>query len=383
MDAAPGPGKSGWLARAGQALIQASEGKGCWSLLLRILSRLTLWSILLYVAGLLLLAAFLKFVGEGNVTSAFLLYLPLSIWWLPAVPLALAGAAFHRKSLLGLILVMAWFALGFVGWRWQSEAAGSSSPAESLRIMTYNRGQHGNQSLQPFKQATRPDVIAFQEAPGRAAGYAAAAEYAEFVSTLSVGEHTLLSRFPIAEGKHLPALPGKSPKAARFVLDWNGRQIAIYSVHLQTPREVLEAQMRGAFLSGILGFPGSPFEGTRKKLQQFWDDQIADAEIVLEQARKDPLPVILAGDFNAPHVGAIHRLITQDFRDSHAEAGAGTGLTFPGSTRNPLSAGGPWLRIDYVFFNQDWKALRCITEQDRPSQHRAVTAELELVLPPG
>ena len=35
-------------------------------------------------------------------------------------------------------------------------------------IISYNRGQHGNQSLQPFKNRERPDIIALQEAANRA-----------------------------------------------------------------------------------------------------------------------------------------------------------------------------------------------------------------------
>ena len=97
--------------------------------------------------------------------------------------------------------------------------------------------------------------------------------------------------------------------------------------------------------------------------------------------REDALPVILVGDFNSPHVGYVHRLITRDMGDAHDAAGDGFGWTFPGSTHNPLSAGGPWMRIDYVFYSRHWRAVKCITEPERASQHRALTATLEITAP--
>lgn len=369
-DSSP-PVNNALLARTGRAMIAASENQGCFSALVK-------WSVLLYSVGLLGFMFILSGVGERNVTTAFLLFLPPSLWVLPAAPLALAALLLHRKALVVLILALLWFGYGVLGWR-----AGSTAPVdeEVLKVMTYNRGQNMNQSMKPFKDATGPDIIVLQEAYGRAAGYAADPDYGEFTQTRNVGEHTILSRYPILEEKMLPALPGQSPKAVRFVIDWKGRQVAVYSVHLQSPREVLGYQMRGSFLYGIIGLPGTPFAAKRQTLQAFWDGQIADAELVLKAVREDALPAIVAGDFNSPHLGYVHRLITSDLGDSHASAGKGFGLSFPGSTHNPLSGGGPWMRIDYVFYSSHWQAAQCITEAKRPSQHRALTSTLVLKTP--
>lgn len=247
--------------------------------------------------------------------------------------------------------------------------------------MTNNHGQHNKQSLQPFKNAIQPDIIVLQETPGRAAKYRADENYRELPHTENLREHTILSRYPILESSQLPALPGASPKAVRFVIDWHGKQVAIYSVHLHSPRDTLGYQKWGPFLYGVLGLPGTPWAEKRQRLQQFWDRQIADAQIVLHAVREDPLPAIIAGDFNAPHVGYIHRLMTRELGDSHDRSGRGFGLTFPGYTRNPLSLGGPWMRIDYVFYNKQWEAIQCVTEPKRASQHRAVAATLVLKNP--
>ena len=64
--------------------------------------------------------------------------------------------------------------------------------------------------------------------------------------------------------------------------------------------------------------------------------------------------------------------------EAHHDVGSGLGYTFPGTTRNPLSLGGPWMRVDHIFFDSDWRALESLTESERPSQHRAVFSALEL-----
>lgn len=378
MDAEQNAPANPLLAKAGQALLAAAENEGCWPLVYRWLKRLTWWTVAAYCAGLLLLQAALRWVGELNPTTAFLLYLPPSLWWLPALPLAFLALLLHRRALLLLLAVLAWFCYAFLGWR-QGRARPEAGP--TLTLMTYNRGQHMNQSLQPFKALTHPDLIVMQEAAGRAAGYAQAPEYAEFKHARSLGEFTLLSRYPVLEERLVPAAPGREVRAARFVIDWQGRQVAVYAVHLQTPRDVLMYQMRGAFLYGVIGWPGTPWEDNRLELQTFWDGQIADARAVLDAVRADPLPALVAGDFNAPHMGHIHDLIIRELGDAHAAAGAGFGFSFPGTTRNPLSAGGPWMRIDYVFHSRHWQALNCTTEASRPSQHRAVAATLRLSAP--
>ncbi|SKA84346.1 Uncharacterized conserved protein YafD, endonuclease/exonuclease/phosphatase (EEP) superfamily [Prosthecobacter debontii] len=370
--------KRAWLARAGHALIEASENEGCGMLLVRWLRFLTLWTTLLYIAVLVGLTLVSSWVGERNPTTAFLLFLPPAIWWLPALPLALMTLCLHRRALCLLALTMAWFGYDFLGWRWNLSGHEREGGNDALIVMTNNHGQHMNQSLQPFKNATQPDVIVLQESPGKASSYERSGNYAEFPFMQSVREHTILSRYPILESSALASLPGQSPKAVRFVIDWKGKQVALYSVHLHSPRETLAYQKWGPFLYGILGLPGTPWAEKRQRLQQFWNGQIADAEIVLAAIRQDSLPVIAAGDFNAPHIGYIHRMITRQLKDSHAEAGQGFGLTFPGFTNNPLSAGGPWMRIDYVFYDRHWEAIQCVTEPDRPSQHRALAATLVL-----
>ena len=348
----------------------------------RLARRITGGLILAYLIFLACVWAGTRLVGERNLTTAFLLYLPPGVWVLPAVFLAPLGLRFHRKgfcAMCGFLCLAIWFWAGYRPGLLRTAGTSSDSP-DVLTVLTYNFGQNSGTSFQPFKNATRPDLIVMQEAAGRADGYLRAPGYSEFGHGLSIGEFTLLSRFPIKESSLLPACDAsRNAPAARFVIDWNGRQISVYAVHLMTPRGALGSYMRGAFLLGIIGLPGTPWAEKRRHYQSFWDMQFAEAGTILRTVAGDTNPCLLAGDFNAPSPGQIHSTMTNQFGDAHAAVGRGFGFTFPGRTHNPLSLGGPWLRIDYVFFDRQWKAVECVTEKNRESQHRAVMAKLRFL----
>lgn len=361
----------------GLALIETSLSGGWLVLLNNILKKTTRLASALYLVFTLLVFFSMRWVGEGNITTAFFLYLPPAIWLLPALPLLGLSLVFHRTSFFltfGLLLVISYWFLGY-------RLTGAPEVVDKnhhITLMTYNRGQHMNQSLQPFKEATQPDLMLFQDAPNRAETFLRAAEYSEFEHGTSVGEFTLLSRFPIVGKTLLPeSFSNSSTRFAKFEIDWQGQLVSIYSVHLKTPREVLSSYSKGAFLWGVLGVPGTPGAAKKKQYQVFWDQQIEDVEIILKAVRSDPNPCLMAGDFNAPCLGKIHKRVTSVMTDTHLAAGNGFGFSFPGVTNNPLSLGGPWLRIDYLFHDEHWKTIQCITEPDRPSQHRAVVARLK------
>jgi len=375
------------LKRLGRALADDdSRGR-----LIRRLSRgfrvLFGWSAFGYAFLLLGLILGFRWIGEKNLSLAFLLYLPRSIFLLPCALLLLPAILFHRWSALALVLSSLAFLFSSMGFRAKSEPGASPAiTGESLTVLTYNRGQHGNHSLQPFKNRIRPDLIVFQEAGGRAAGYLAAEGYEEFPHAIDLAEFTLLSRYPILGAEVVefeaqdasPPIPIAIPIAARFVIDFGGESVVVYAVHSVSPRDTLAYYRRGAFLYGIIGIPGTPWNEGRKTNQAYWDQRIEQASALRDRIASDPFPVILAGDLNAPAGGHIHRLFKSVLEDAHAAAGHGFGYTFPGTTRNPLSLGGPWMRIDYLFCNSRWETSWCITERDRPSQHRALAAQFRI-----
>lgn len=326
------------------------------------------------LTALLLWAAF-QWIGEANLTLAFLLFVPSTVWLLPLIPLGLLSLIFDWRSLcvwFASAIICLWGLMGFsVG------GAGEPEPGEkTLTILTYNRGENANTSLQPFKNSVRPDVIVLQDAAFRSRRYVKSPGYEEFGHGDDIGEFTLISRYPVT-GKDLVLHRGNAV-AARFTLDVDGTPVAVYVAHLATPREPLMALRRGAFLWGILGPLRTKWAEKRDSYEGFWHEQMAAADTIVTRAEAETIPCIIAGDFNAPAQGRIHHRLTRVFTDSHDAAGFGFGYTFPGVTRNPLSLGGPWLRLDKILGGPGWKAMWSRAEQGRPSQHCAMAAQFAL-----
>jgi vancomycin resistance protein VanJ len=374
---------SGKLARIAE-LAQTAEGRKHLRVKISmVLCRLLLVAILGYAASLLVLIVLMKWVGERNVTTAFLLYLPPTIWLLPVPVLGFIALLIRKRHLASLLLITVAAAYSLFEFRSGEEPilAPSDRPENSLTVLSYNSGQNRRQSLQPFKNLCQPDVLVFQDSRNRATKYLNSEGYTEFTHAESIAEYTLVSKFPILSKESFNHQRNNRPLAfaARFVIDFHGQPVSIYAVHYPTPRDLLLHFRKGAFLVGVLGFPGSPFASSRKKYQGFWDYNIEMTKEIIERSNRDPNPVIVAGDFNAPSLGYIHSLLSDSLTDAHAEVGNGSGHTFPGATNNPLSLFGPWMRIDYLFCNDKLQPLWCLTEKNRPSQHRAVTASFKLL----
>jgi vancomycin resistance protein VanJ len=341
--------------------------------LLRLAVRLT---VLIYLLALACVALSIDHFGQANVTTATLMYLPSPIWLLPGIALLLPALLFDWKSFLLLLIGGGFFFTSHLNYQWRSERAlEAPQPFEKLRLLSWNRGQSGSTSLSTLKAELKPDFILLQDARGRAARYRLDANYREFREFVDTGEFAMISRWPVLASENL-TMNGENGSvvtlgAARFVTVYAGKRIVIYSIHLPSPRDALEATGRGAFLLGVLGLPGTSLESKKLHYQAFWDGQMIKAAEILRRIRQETEPVIIAGDFNTPAIGPVYKLYADTFQDAHLQAGSGFGHTFPGDTRNPLALFQPWLRLDQMFASQDWQVLNC-QAQAAKAQHLPV-----------
>lgn len=317
----------------------------------------------------------LKAIGESNPTVAFLLYVPPSLWLLPTLaltPLALV----HPKSGLLHVASALTILLFVFGWSFSSPA-----PPErrGVTLMTYNYGQHGGQSMRPFVDAEKPTLLAMQDVGRRLDGYRST--YPEY-TIQGVGEFLLFSKVPFTASppKLITVAAHPAPIASRFEILLDSTPVAVYVVHLPTPRNQLRGTGFRSLLAGLLPLPLPGFSERRMESRDYWQNRISMAQQLAAVFKSETLPTLVAGDFNTPHCGKIHRILFRSLLDSHEEEGSGFGFTFPGTTRNPLSLGGPWLRIDYVAADRNhWKVRYAKTEPDRPSQHRCHVGGFELI----
>lgn len=162
--------------------------------------------------------------------------------------------------------------------------------------------------------------------------------------------------------------------AAVFEVPRQGEELAIYTVHMPTPRGDF-AKLRGVGL--IKEMAGR--NRRRSDNMSFAEAMTARVQLARNLAwvlAQETRPFVVVGDFNMPADGYVHRVITSGVADCFATAGRGFGFTFPCDTHNPLTLGGPWLRLDYALAGPGWRTQECRVEPDRRSQHRAVVVTL-------
>jgi vancomycin resistance protein VanJ len=349
---------------------------------MRLLTRFVTWLYLLPF-GLLLLG-FHQW-GQSNLTTAALMYVPQWILIVPAVLLLLPVLIFDWKSLPFLLAACTFFVHSHLGFRFnppESDTKGIQG-LSTVRVMTWNRGQGKGASLQVIKKDLHPDFVLLQDSMGKTTYYKTTPEYSEFSAVSGAGEFVMLSRWPILSTELLGIDRAEnsafSPgRAARFVVLAAGARFAIYSIHLQTPRGALESYKRGAFLYGLIGLPGTPWEEKKKSYQSFWDRQMRVSREIADRIRAETIPVIVCGDFNTPTFGPIYDDFANTLQEAHLVAGSGCGYTFPGDTANPLALFQPWLRLDQLFASRHWEIRRC-QAIDVKAQHLPVVAEFHLL----
>lgn len=331
-------------------------------------------------AGLVIVALGMEWIGQRNIATAFCMFLPRWIWALPLALLTPLLLILHWRAGLVALGTVLFYWVPWTGYEWLGSKSDLSAAAE-VRVLTWNRGQSGGESLQPFKNRTRPDIIALQDSARRLPGYQSSPDYADLPHAAQMGEFLVLSRFPVRATEPLayatqPGVDGarQTIVGARFEVDGPRGTFALYSVHFPTPRDTLSFYRRGVPIYGLIGIPGTGWGAKRRTYQAYWDGQENLHRQLVERVKNEKLPRMVAGDFNTPAFGPWHRLYTRHLRDSHSDGGSGYGYTFPGKTGNPLALFRSWLRLDRILADDSWQLVCQETETNRGSQHVAVFA---------
>lgn len=91
------------------------------------------------------------------------------------------------------------------------------------------------------------------------------------------------------------------------------------------------------------------------------------ADLVEKHISSSPYPVILCGDFNDTPVSYTYSKLLGERKDAYREAGFGTGKTYRGKL--------PSYRIDYIFYSQEFDAVKYESKRVPLSDHYPVSAE--------
>jgi vancomycin resistance protein VanJ len=331
-------------------------------------------------------------VAAGVYALALLAYLLLRLaagdrwWWLAFLhnfapyyfaPLLilLPGALLlgDRASAARLAPLLAVGALWF-GPLWLPDGA-APDDAPALEVVSFNI-LYNNPRLDDvaaWLRETDADIVVLQEVVPTSAAYLLAAlgdVYAYDDRDLRGTTQLTLSRLPIVFAEEIYL--GRW-WARRLELDDNGQRIAVYNVHLPMP--VGETRRLS-----WLPIPAAVARMAPVELALRYDETQRNARLrtLLEMLEQEPLPFIVAGDFNTSDNAVIYGELRAALGDSFREAGRGPGATWPadlGDDGLPAILP-PLIRIDYVWHSADFRALRAHTGPALGSDHLPVRVSL-------
>lgn len=335
-----------------------------------LLQRLTTVAVFSYALCVLLLFLTMEYVGERCWILAILLYLPQCVFLLPLlvlIPAALlAEVSLPVYALLAAtVIIFLWHVPFYPG------IGGGSAPVE-MKLITNNYATNHGLPLQPFIDAEDPDFVAVEDASGKEPAFQRGNPGR---TTRGAGQFILISKWPVKSAATLdwPRWRG-APVAAVFDVAWRGQDLAIYTVHLPTPRQDFAKLAGLGLLKELAGR-----NRRRSDNRSFGEAMTARVQLARDFSgvlARETRPFVAAGDFNMPSDGYVRRVISSGLTDCFARDGRGFGFTFPCDTHDPLTLGGPWLRLDYILAGPGWRALDCRVEPGRRSKHRAVVATL-------
>lgn len=276
----------------------------------------------------------------------------------------LPGARRLTAWMLLIVLIgVVWFGPDFL-----PSGAQTSQGGPTVHLISFNVYPHQEQlvNTEAYLMEQNPYVILLQEAGSYDLDRMTPALLARYPHRMIEDRprgRIILSRLPFIEtDPDDPATPWQ-----RVVLDLNGQAIALYNVHLLMPlRETPWIQL-----------PLLPEFITR------YDETARNAQItdLIAAIQDEPLPYIVAGDFNMASHALIYRDLAATMQDAFAQAGVGFGNTWPaGSFEELAHVSTPLMRIDYVWHSASWRTLAAQTgPAGLGSDHLPLSVVLELV----
>ncbi len=316
-----------------------------WRLLGR---RLTITLCLLHAAGVLSFLALRALLSPWppllTLINSFMpfLFAPLCL----TLPLALLTRS--RLALFSTLALLAFFVALYGPFFLPRLGPTAAHTGSTLCVMTFNLGPNPAhpERLVAAIANERADVVVVQELTQNTANLLRSELGGRYPYTvLELGTQTtgLLSRYPILESEWFkPAGEGRS--ALYALLDYDV-PLHLMAVHPLPP--------------GLSWYKNSPLPiGLNDAAQQ---RQLMD---VAQRAADLQGPLLVMGDLNTGDQTRAYRRLSTVLNDAYRQAGWGLGFTFPHGLRlGRFPVPGPLLRLDYIFYSDDfyaeWARVAC------------------------
>jgi endonuclease/exonuclease/phosphatase (EEP) superfamily protein YafD len=229
-------------------------------------------------------------------------------------------------------------------------APAAASPA--IRVMSINLLKTNRDIDAILRQIreTNPDIIAFQE-HSTWSEELLSRELADYPYRLtdprddSAAGAAIFSKLPMSGQVQQPHDRLGVRERLRAVVTLGGREVVLYAIHPCSPHRY----------SNVL----------RNRLQ---------AADLTDELRKEPLPVIVAGDFNATELTPnLEAFSVAGLTNTHDLAGSGRGATWPDT---PFLRDLPGFRIDHILISRQLTCTRSQVGGPTGSDHRPIFADV-------
>jgi len=260
------------------------------------------------------------------------------------LPLALMA---RSRANIARLLPFAVIFLLWYGPYWLPKNIAAASENESLKIVTFNVLPINPRldDVVEWIRETDADVVLLQELSPEGKDYLRRELGAFYPYMDDLPDNQLsLSRYEMLTNEIIE-LVGWWVQRSTFNI--NGQEVVVYNVHLPLP-SLTEPRFN------------VPIDNGLAQLALAYDETWRNTQIraLLERLQAEPLPYIVAGDFNTSDNAMIYGEIAAVMRDSFREAGIGLGASWPGNTgEEGLPDFLPALiRIDYVWHSAEFYA---------------------------
>ena len=301
--------------------------------------------------------------------GALNLYLPQILWAVPGLLLLAVASSWAGRRWIWLpVLSLVWVLGPIMGFHWSARWRPEPVATPVLRVLTCNVkfGVRDSDELLNDIVRYQPELVLLQDANGFMQS-----PYGKFFHRWHVrswDQFVIASRLPFAAS----AAPLASHRFLRDTVLLGGSAITVYSVHLQTPRDGLNA-----FRTDRDGH-WHPLEAI-PELQDNAAIRLQQAQDLRRQVAAESGPVILGGDLNSPQPSRVCTLLEEaGLLDAFGAGGRGYGYTYGHyllQHRIPwlhLS----WMRLDHIMTSARMPVWRCWVGNDEASDHRPVIADL-------
>jgi endonuclease/exonuclease/phosphatase family metal-dependent hydrolase len=178
------------------------------------------------------------------------------------------------------------------------------------------------------------------------------------------------SRFPMVHKKMIEFKHSLNGSIATDIVAGTDT-FRLYNCHLQSIR--LRNDYNDVLDSLIFNYSEKQLDNVKdlsSRMRQAFIQRAAQVDILADEIRSSPYPVIVCGDFNDTPVSYAYHKIGRKLEDAFIEAGAGTGNTYRGNL--------PYVRIDYVFYNAPLHAHHYRTKKIHWSDHYPLTVDFTI-----